>query len=241
MPNAGSAAINTSHSSLDRPSKRRWHRSAASLLLLCCIWQSLWAADDDVGLWATGDYHYEIQDNWLASLAIQARFADDIERLERLLFRPSITYRTASGIGLTAGYDAHSVESPRDSIEHRSWQQIAIKQNFGRIVPFAHVRLEQRYFENVDDISLRLRLNAGVNIPLRGGFSASLANEIFFTLNDTSGGPVEGFDQNRLFAGFSKNLNERLNVRLGYQMQYVERAARDDLAGHQVFIFFTYK
>ena len=237
----GSAAIKSRYSNPSKSLNRYWHRPAACLLLVFCIWQPLWAADNDVGLWATGDYHYDIQDNWLASLAVQARFADDLERLERLLFRPSITFKTRAGIGLTAGYDAHSVESPRDSIEHRSWQQVAVKQNLGRIVPFAHIRLEQRYFENVDDISLRLRLNAGVNIPLRGGFNASLANEVFFTLNETNGGPIDGFDQNRLFAGFSKNLTERLNVRLGYQMQYIERAARDDLAGHQVFIFFTYK
>ena len=211
------------------------------IVLLLLAWQSVYASDSDVGLWASGDYHLDLNDDWLASIIIQARFDNDLERLERLLFRPSVTFKAPHGIALTAGYDAHSVEAPRDNIEHRSWQQIAIKKPLGRLTSFAHARLEQRYFENVDDISLRLRLNAGINLPLRGGFTATLANEVFFTLNDVDGAPVSGFDQNRLFAGFSKRLTERLNVRLGYQMQYIDRSARDDLAGNQVFIFFTFK
>ena len=199
------------------------------------------AADSDVGLWATGDYQREFDAKWLASIAIQARFNSDIETLERLLFRPSITYKLPANIGLSLGYDAHSIESPRDIIEHRSWQQIAVKHRVKQFTTFAHSRLEQRYFENIDAVSLRLRLNAGVDVPLHGGFTATLANEIFFTLNDAGVGPRDGFEQNRLFAGVKKRLSDHLGVRIGYQMQYIDRPANDDIAGHQVFVFLTYK
>jgi hypothetical protein len=198
------------------------------------------AADDDLGLWATGTYVHDISDRWFADIAIQSRFNQDLEKLERLLFRPSLTYNLDTGPSLTLGYDLHSVESPRDKIEHRTWQQISVSKRLPRITAFAWTRLEQRYIEDVSGAAVRLRLRAGASMPLQRGYSVVLANEVFFGLNELTSGPRDGFDQNRLYIGLAKRLSEHIVGQLGYQMQYIDKADTDS-AGHQIFISLSYR
>lgn len=195
-------------------------------------------AEEDAGLWFTGTGVLAIDEAWFASLALQPRFDHDIARLERFVIRPSVSRRLGNGHTATLGYDAHVIEAPRDSIEHRTWQE------WGWRLPVkirlrTRVRLEQRYVENVDGTAVRLRLMGIWRRPLgNSGWTFELNDEVFFGMNDVSGGPRDGYDQNRFYAGFARKLNEHLTGGIGYQMQHINRA-RDDLTLHQVFLTLT--
>lgn len=53
----------------------------------------------------------------------------------------------------------------------------------------------------------------------------SLYDEFFLNLNNHTNGPQSGVDQNRLFAGIYRKINENVGAELGYQLQYVNNPA----------------
>ncbi|MDX1518570.1 MAG: DUF2490 domain-containing protein [Gammaproteobacteria bacterium] len=209
----------------------------AALLLLAVVCP-VWAAEDEAGLWVTGSVSTALAEHWRAALDIQPRFIDGVDTLERVVLRPSISRRINDRLALTLGYDAHLIESPEGRVEQRLWQQAMITGSSGVLKTHLRIRIEERFIEDVDSAAVRGRFRAGVKWPT--GFSffphAILRNEIFFNLNAPDRGPDTGFDQNRFFAGFARQLAENLDGELGYQMQYIDRNGREDLAVHQAFV-----
>jgi hypothetical protein len=86
-------------------------------------------------------------------------------------------------------------------------------------------RLEQRTFENADDLGWRLRMLWRVQQPLHGpGTAGPLAwAETFVAFNDTDWGARSGFDQQRVFVGWLQPLGKRLNFEAGYMAQHINR------------------
>lgn len=195
-------------------------------------------AEQDGGLWFTALGVLPLNEDFSASLALQPRFDRDVDRYERLVVRPWITRRLDGGHTATLGYDAHVIEAPRDRVEHRAWQQ------WGWRLPVTanlrtRLRLEERFVENVDGTGVRLRVMAIWRRALGdSGWTFEINDEIFFGLNDVAGGPRDGYDQNRFYAGFSRRLGPRLTGGVGYQMQHIDRPG-DDLTLHQAFLTVT--
>ncbi len=211
---------------------------ACPLLLFLASTCPSWAADDEAGFWATGSISTGLAEHWRAALDIQPRFVDGVDTLERVVLRPSLTRRISEPLALTLGYDAHLIESPAGRVEQRLWQQAMITGALATMQTHLRIRIEERFIEDVDSAAVRGRFRAGVKWPT--GFSllthAIVRNEIFFNLNAPDGGPDTGFDQNRFFAGFARRLAGNLDGELGYQMQYIDRSGREDLAIHQAFV-----
>ncbi len=218
---------------------RRARRAVVPALLLLAVSIAPTQAAEDVGLWATGTARLELDELWYTSLTLQPRFNDDIATLERLVIRPSISRRLAGPHTATLGYDAHVIESPRDRVEHRTWQQWGWKLPVTFANLSTRVRLEQRFIEDVDGTALRARFKGTWTKPLgSGAWRFVLSDEVLVGLNDVSGGPRDGYDQNRAFAGFGTALTPRLNGLFGYQMQHIGRPG-DDLTVHQLMISLT--
>lgn len=197
------------------------------------------AADQDAGLWVTGAAATAFGPEWSGGFAVQARFVEDIGRLERVVLRPSLGYRLGDGITATLGYDAHFIEAGRDRVEHRIWQQLAMTWPAAPVTLGAQIRLEERFIETVEAVVLRLRLKAGARMPIgTGPWYATISDEIFFGLNDRAGGPDAGFDQNRLFIGAGRPITDQIAGEFGYQMQLIRRPD-EDLMIHQVFVSFA--
>lgn len=194
------------------------------------------AADDDSGMWTTVSAAHPVASQWSAGLLVQTRVNNDFGDLERTVLRPSLTYKPTDYLALTVGYDAHFIEKPNDRVEQRIWQQIAVNWASAPVAWTARARLEERFIENVDGTPLRLRLMARGQLSLNdGGLYAVMSNEYFINLDETRGGPRDGFDQNRFFVGLGSPLDERIKAEVGYQMQYINRAG-EDIAVHQLMV-----
>ncbi len=213
--------------------------AALWVAVLACGWAlPLHAAEDDVRLWTTGVVSGELRKGLRGSVAVQARFRDDVSDLERVVVSPSLTLSLTKGIGATLGYDAHFIDSPGDSIEHRAWQQLGAVQPLLGTDAQARFRLEERFIEGVGGAALRGRLLLGFKLPVAGSrWSFEAHNELFWNLTSHGGGgPDAGFDQNRLFVGFGRPLSASTRASLGYLLQYVDRDGRPDAANHALSI-----
>lgn len=201
----------------------------------------MFAQQSDGGLWLTTSYTKKINTNWSASIAIQPRFNNDIENLERVVISPSVNYLLDPKQTLTLGYDAHIIDEPVSKLEQRIWQKYTRKVPGDILMGTGRVRLEERFIEDVDGTALRLRLKAGVRLPLSNtNYDFIISDEYFINVNDLSGGPEDGFDQNLFFFGCGRSLTNNIKANFGYQMQHINRPV-EDLTIHQLFISFSYK
>lgn len=151
------------------------------------------------------------------------------------MIRPSVSYTAHKYFRATLGYDAHFIELPRDRVEQRLWQQWSARWLAKPVSVSTRVRLEERFIEDIDETAVRLRLQGKLVVPIYGTtFSAVLRNEYFTGLNDVDRGPQSGFDQNRAYVGVRTKIFKRQALEIGYQLQHIDRGAREDISVHQL-------
>jgi hypothetical protein len=112
--------------------------------------------------------------------------------------------------------------------EQRIWEQLSVTlPDAGVWKPSLRLRLEQRFLDGWDGASVRLRVMARGVRPLdeQGTWSITAWDEVMFTLDETTGGPARGLDQNRLFGGLLRKLNPRTGIEFGYMWQAVNQPA----------------
>lgn len=200
------------------------------------------AVENDPTLWLTGLGQVALPGELTGALLVQTRHFDDMSSLERFLVNPFLSLPLGQGFSVAGGYDAHVIRRPRIRLEHRTWQQLTWRHALSIVNVHHRVRLEQRYLEGEDGAANRLRwwLEGAVPIP-RTPWSFVLRNEAFFDVDAKREGPTEsGFGETRLFGGFDRNFENGLGVEVGYQLQYVDRRRREDLAIHTLMLMVRY-
>jgi hypothetical protein len=191
------------------------------------------AAAQDVQAWTSLLVNGPADGKLLLWGELQPRFTSDVGRLGQMIVRPGIGVRLKNDIDLYAGYHyQHNNPAPGvTSDEHRFWQQLLapVVRRPNGFALITRWRLEQRTFENADDLGWRVRMLWRVQQPLNGPGTAGplLASETFFALNSTDWGANGGFDQQRSFIGWLQPLGKRLNLEAGYLHQYVRRPGPD--------------
>lgn len=194
------------------------------------------ANEEESGLWTSTSVAKRFNEDVSADVTVQLRFDDDIDRLERTLLRPSVSYHLAPRQAVTLGYDAHFIHAPKDLVEQRLWQQYQVSHDFAPLVASLRIRLEERFIDHIDGVPVRVRLKAGADVPLASSpWRFMLANEVFIGLNDTARSQRDGFHENRAFIGFGRALSAALNGQIGYQNQFFDGRVRDRMI-HQLFI-----
>jgi uncharacterized protein DUF2490 len=197
-------------------------------------------------LWTMSLNQFQFTEQYRGFLDIQPRFTvDDVPggdngSIDTVLIRGALGYQFNPNIGIYQGYAIIPTYDP-DRVEHRSFQELLVKQSLISDSVLVHrLRFEQRFIEGVDDTSLRFRYFARFTYPLNGihdNLSLAINEEVFIHLNDTDVGPLSGFNQNRLFIGLNYRVSKSYAFEVGYQNQYVagQRSA-DDVVNHVAFI-----
>ncbi|NIO81758.1 MAG: DUF2490 domain-containing protein [Candidatus Aminicenantes bacterium] len=87
----------------------------------------------------------------------------------------------------------------------------------------SRTRLEWRWIENVPGTAVRFRTLLRGQFPFdeKRVWSIVAQNEIFVNFNSPPNGPAAGFDQNRLFFGLNRKVNEHVFIDGGYQWQTI--------------------
>lgn len=211
---------------------------SAFLLLPCFVY-----ADEDFQFWnhysASGplggkDSPYSLR------IDAQQRFQDSVDRMGLLVIGAQLGYRFNSSWSVSGGYMWVPIFGPaRNRVrqdEHRLLQQL----NYFKILPGNYTfgtrsRIEERFLEAGNDISLRFRELLRFTVPLTQKSVAPYlvtSNELLYNLTSTEPGPQEGFNQNRAFLGLGAQPVKWLRVEAGYLNQYNHRPGTTDRIVH---------
>ena len=226
----------------------RGARLFAAAIALVAGLPMLAAADppptQDAQAWLLLVAQFPIGKKWIAHAEVQPRWNDDISQKDQVILRGAIGRRLGPRVTAWAGY-AYVPRWTADATlnEQRSWQQINVGlPTFERWTPSIRVRQEQRYLDAWGDTSHRFRALGRLVRPIGASkWAAAVWDEWFLTLDDTVGGPKQGFDQNRLYLTALRKLSPAVTFEGGYVWQHVPgtptRATRE---GHTLFVWFNY-
>jgi len=198
------------------------------------------AIDHDAGVWLVNQAVVPLGERLAVHGMLQSRWSDEVERYERTLVRPWISYAWPEGGHVALGYDLHEFESP-DRWEQRAWQRFAMTHPLEHLDLLAHVWVEERFFQNTNDVAVRARFNFGASFHLDDETGLVLRNEFFFDLNGTSRIRNAGFGENQLVVSLSRKLPGRLVFEVGYLQQYLDRRANADVFNHFLMTGFSWR
>lgn len=220
------------------------------MLVVSCLLMPLFAqagsSDSRTSAWLMSLTRIKFTENVRGFVDIQPRFTlNDIPGgkdgdLDTLLLRGAIGYQLTEHIGLYQGYAYIPTYDPK-KVEHRSFQELFIKQPL-TTGTFAHrLRFEQRDVDDVDETAYRFRYFGRLVYPLQlwhPKLSLAVNEEVFINLNDADdNGPQSGFNQNRLFVGLNYRVNPQLAYEFGYQNQYINRTGNQDNISNHILFF----
>ena len=153
---------------------------------------------------------------------VQPRFGDDASQVNQLLLRTALGYTFADHWSIWQGYAWTPDIEPTFKTENRIYQQLLYVQKFPAIEIMSRTRLEERWIKDVSGTAVRLRTLLRGKVPLghQGRWAYVVQDEIFFNMNSPTNGPDGGLDQNRVFVGINRLINEHLNVDMGYQFRF---------------------
>ena len=190
--------------------------------------------EEDFGNWLMYFGTNRVAEKWSIHSEVQYRnHTIEPVNIEQLLLRTGINYHISSdaivtlGYGYVASHDFESVQKEPESVEHRIFQQLILKNRISR-VRFEHrYRIEQRWVNNKYRNRFRYRImtQVPINNPsfTAGTFSLALYNEIFVN------GEKVFFDRNRLYGALGYHFNEHTQLQLGYLRQRVNEFGKNYL------------
>ncbi len=182
------------------------------------------SASDDTQVWTGVFVSGPVKGQLGVWVEGQLRITDEASRLGQRNLRIGAGWEPSRDFSLYGGYAVfrNLPDNGVATTEHRVWQQgIATIIGSPRIRLFSRTRLEQRWRENQNGTSLRVREMIRANVPLGKPDAPSfvVSSEVFGELQDTSWGTRRGFDQIRNFAGISVPLRPKMALELGYMNQ----------------------
>ncbi|MDQ0475556.1 DUF2490 domain-containing protein [Chryseobacterium sp. MDT2-18] len=183
---------------------QREHISSLDVLTVTYKFHPKFYIDAEAQLWGIEDYSYP----------------DYYEIKGGLGYNLSKNQKILIGAGRYGTYKNHRFSKE----EFRIWLQDIIELKSGKFKFENRFRVEKSWFyEPVTDLHsdrIRFRYRLNVSVPLNsetvepGTVSANAYDEVFFILNDNP-----GFARNRVYAGFSYQIDQTFGVGSGYLWQ----------------------
>ncbi len=197
--------------------------------------------EDDFGIWTPIYIQVPITKKIRGEFEVNPRIEENLTHIHQLIVRPSLGYQLTKELSVWQAYAWTLHYVPRFVREQRIWHQVLHEKEFSKLSLINRFRMEERFIQNVDGVSLRTRylLKGIYPIGKTKLWGIVLSNELFVNLNSHSGGPQGGIDQNRLFVGLSKKISNNVRMEGGYQLQYInDPAPKIDKLNHLIMFNF---
>ena len=195
----------------------------AAAMTALLLWPPPACAVEDGQVWVPIQARIKLDDRWKLWLEGQQRIGGNGMRQE--LIRAAIGYHVKPWWGLYLGYGwTPSFNDFRN--ENRIYQESLLDNHLGDLRIVNRTRLEQRFIEDIQGVSIRMRHMLRMTYPLERSHHWYLAayDEPFVTFSDRlPGGPVGGFDQNRAYAGIRYQFTKAFALELAYMNQYLNK------------------
>jgi hypothetical protein len=206
-----------------------------SLVLLLSTIGAFAEGPASYGFWPGYYGHASISKKFGVWLEAQPRMYDFAGDLEQLLLRTSVTYKLSPDVQVAQGYGyvrsepyITGTEQKRVTKEHRVYQQLVLRQRWGRLHLQHRYRVEERFLAD-NNFRMRFRYFLGANLCLNekelkeGTLYLSGYNEAFLHTDK----PV--FDRNRLYGGIGYGLSNSVRIEAGHMWQMQEATTRPQL------------
>jgi hypothetical protein len=212
-------------------------RLAALLLAVCLLCPASAVAQDrqDFQVWAQALAVGQLSENWRSHLEVWPRWFEDGTELALVIVRTAIGRQITPRLTGWAGY-AWVPRPLGDGVRHeqRTWQQLSLAlPGAAGWTMSSRLRLEQRWQDPWDGSSHRFRGLVRGQRPFATGsrWGIAVQDELMITFDDTPGGPIQGFDRNRLYAGLVRSMTPAATIEAGYLWEHSALAgpgARND-------------
>lgn len=146
---------------------------------------------------------------------------------EQFLARIAIDHRLTTLLHVGGGIAYLKSEVDQ---ELRLFQQVTL----GKGIWLARTRMEQRFFDNAERASWRLRQRVQASVPLDRAkrWTAIAATELFFHLNRARASDKTGLATMRHQVGLRHPINDHVDAQLLYMRQQTFRDGRPDVVSH---------
>jgi hypothetical protein len=207
------------------------------LALVCTMTVPIVAKATEQGpaVWIGTAVRVPFAERYAFRLLTQPRFINNVTNFRILLVRPWFEVAIPQGFSVALGYDALIFFQPTQRTEHRIWEQISHRHAWERFRVDSRFRLEQRFFSDVSEVSVRGRFLLGMAVPLVVDIELILNNEFFVNFNEVPILGERGYHENRLFGGFSRRFGRWTQISVGYQMQWLDPVGTN-LVNHTVML-----
>jgi len=210
----------------DSASRRAVRPIASALFSFIAL--SLWplshaaaSTDNDFQQWSLVFVNHHINGKWSASWQFENRLRDDASEVDKQVYKPGGYYQFTDTLQLGVGYKFVKKKGSKD--EQDPWQELFYRPiPSGKFVWTNQFRLEQRTGGGVDGVVSRLRYLLHVSHPLgnSGRYYWAAQEAVRFNAASKDSGPVDGFEQSRLYFGIGRKMSKKLKVEVGYLWNY---------------------
>jgi hypothetical protein len=210
-------------------------RAYLFIILVLAVAPPASSADQDLQQWSLVFVNQDFGERWAASFQIENRMSDNASEFNELILKPGGYYSFTPELKLGVGYKHQKKNNQHN--EEDIWEELFYTPGDWRGFSWTHqVRLEQRYIGGVSGTIHRLRYLVHAARPFASNpnryFAASQATR--FNLNGQGEGPVQGFEQNRLYFGVGFKTTPRLNIEFGYLWRYERQRDGSNLSDHVI-------
>ena len=208
--------------------------------------------------WYVYSGDHKLTDRWKLHTEYQWRRIDLIRSWQQSLARLGLIHSVTDRIQVSAGY-TYFVTFPYGRYpqadagvpysEHRLYEDIQLKDTYGRLELKHRFRLEQRWLAELEDQSPRtvarwkfqhrIRYQISGELPLKGDsvddgeLYLNFFDELFIGFGRNVGNNI--FNQNRLSGGLGYQFRDNLKVELNYLNQLLQHADPEPVTGKPVF------
>jgi len=195
------------------------------LIELFAIDANAQTSQDGLGSWNILNARLRMTQTWSTFFEGQIRSIGFYTNYHYYEYKAGVTYRIGNNFALSGSVGKYvtfqetgNFENPKQQDETRTWLQVAMNNQLGR-VRFEHrYRAEQRF--TLSGYRNRFRYRLGILCPINntkiepGTFYLSINDEIFFTDKEPY------FERNRLFLGVGYEYSPTVAFQIGYLNQF---------------------
>ncbi len=182
-----------------------------------------------IGNWGMIFNQTKLHNKWSLHNEVQFRSYTVNPNTEQLLLRVGVNFHPSKNVMLTAGYgwiinykNDEGIIKNQLVDEQRLWQQLSLKDSYGRFFIEHRYRMEERWITNNlnSEYKNRIRYLLRLSIPINNKQISK--NTIFFTAYDELfvNLTTQPFDRNRLYGALGFQFNDLTNLQIGYLAQY---------------------
>ena len=216
--------------------------STLGILFLLSTYNFAFAVQNDLHDWTSVYITLPITEKIKFNVEETTRIGEKFHHLNQNVLRSALGYQLTKDFSLWQGYAWDPVFYPRHTNEQHIWQQALWQHHFPKLTVTGRFRLQERFIERVDGVSMRTRYYFRFQYPLdkKKIWSLVAQTEPFVTLNTRPRGPKAGLDRINSFFGINKKISENVNLDAGYQLQYVNSISPQEDRLNQTILFTLY-